>query len=52
MNIGHIFGRKRNRLSRCNKRLASKELASDQRSRLVQRAAELEAELKKKKALV
>lgn len=48
MNVSHILGRKRNRLSRCNKRLSSNELTSDQRLRLVQRAAELEADLKKK----
>lgn len=46
MNIGHILGKKRNRLSRCNKRLASKELTGEQRSRLVQRSAELEKELR------
>ncbi len=48
MNQGHIRGRKRNRLSRCRKRLACKELTSLQRSALEQRAAELEADLSKK----
>lgn len=46
MNLGHILGRKRNRLGRCGKRLASKELTAEQRNRIVQRAAELEKELK------
>ncbi len=45
MNASHIVGKKRNRLSRCNKRLASAELGSEQRSRIIQRAAELTAEL-------
>ena len=48
MNIGHIFGRKRNRLKRCRKRLACKDLVSAQRFALEQRAAQLEAELNKK----
>jgi len=46
MNLGHILGKKRNRLSRCGKRLASKELTADQRSRITQRAADLEKELR------
>jgi hypothetical protein len=46
MNLGHILGRKRNRLSRCVKRLASKELTGEQRNNLVARSAVLEAELK------
>ena len=46
MNLGHILGRKRNRLSRCGKRLASKDLTADQRNRITQRASELERELK------
>ena len=45
MNQGHILGRKRNRLSRCRKRLACKELVAAQRHAVEQRAAELEAEL-------
>jgi len=47
MNAAHILGRKRNRLGRCNKRLSSKELTAEQRNRIVQRASELERELKK-----
>lgn len=45
MNAAHVIGRKRNRLSRCRKRLACKELTSMQRHAVEQRAAELEAEL-------
>lgn len=45
MNAGHILHMKRNRLSRCKKRLTAKDLPTEQRSRLDQRAAELEAEL-------
>ncbi len=48
MNLAHILGKKRNRLGRCNKRLADKELTAEQRSRISQRAAELTAELAKK----
>ena len=48
MNQAHILGKKRNRLSRCNKRLSSKELGSDQRSRIIQRQSELERELNSK----
>jgi hypothetical protein len=47
MNASHIVEKKRNRLSRCNKRLACKELTADQRSRISQRAAELQQELDK-----
>lgn len=49
MNQGHIIGRKRNRLSRCNRRLSSKELTAEQRTRIAQRASELEKELKSRK---
>lgn len=49
MNIGHILGRKRNRLSRCRKRLASMELVAVQRHAIEHRAAELEAELARAK---
>lgn len=49
MNPGYILGKKRNRLSRCNKRFSSKDLTSDQRSRIAQRAAELEQELREAK---
>ena len=49
MNPGHILGKKRNRLSRCNKRLSSKDLTADQRSRIAQRAAELGQELRETK---
>ena len=45
MNIGHIIGRKRNRLTRCNKRLSSKDLTAEQRNMISQRAVELEKEL-------
>ena len=46
MNVAHIVGKKRNRLNRCNRRLASKDLVAVQRNKLVQRVAELEKELK------
>ena len=46
MNLAHIIGKKRNRLARCNKRLSTGELGTDQRNRLQQRAAELEQELR------
>ncbi len=49
MNAGHILGRKRNRLSRCRKRLACKELTAIQRHAIEQRASELEAELARAK---
>ena len=49
MNIGHILGRKRNRLKRCRKRLASTELVAIQRHAIEQRASELEAELNRAK---
>ena len=49
MNAGHILGRKRNRLGRCRKRLACKELTAAQRHAVEQRAAELEAELMRAK---
>lgn len=49
MNAGHKLGRKRNRLSRCRKRLACKELVAAQRHALEQRAAELEADLARAK---
>lgn len=45
MNAGHKLGRKRNRLSRCRKRLASGELPGAQRLALESRASELESEL-------
>lgn len=45
MNTGHILGKKRNRLNRCRKRLASKEIVQEQRNRLEQRRSELESEL-------
>lgn len=46
MNNAHVISKKRNRLNRCNKRLADKELTADQRNCIAQRAAELERELK------
>lgn len=49
MNQGHILGRKRNRLKRCRKRLADKDLVAMQRHALEQRAAELEADLARAK---
>jgi hypothetical protein len=49
MNPGHILGKKRNRLSRCQKRLACKDLTLAHRNSLEQRAAELEQELKRVK---
>ena len=48
MNASHMIGKKRNRLKRCIKRLASTELVSSQRNMLVQRQAELERELNQK----
>ena len=45
MNAGHKLHMKRNRLSRCKKRLTNKDLPTEQRTRIDQRAAELEAEL-------
>jgi hypothetical protein len=47
MNVSHMIGKKKNRLSRCGKRLTSKELTGEQRARIVQREAELEKELAK-----
>lgn len=49
MNAGHILGKKRNRLSRCRKRLACNELTAAQRNAIEQRAAELAAELNQTK---
>jgi hypothetical protein len=46
MNEAHKTGKLRNRLKRCQKRLAAKELGSDQRARVVQRQNELEQLLK------
>lgn len=48
MNEGHKLHMKRNRLSRCKKRLSSKELVADQRNRIAQRLSELEVELNQK----
>ena len=45
MNTAHKQGKKKNRLNRCRKRLADKEIGGEQRARLVQRAAELEVEV-------
>ena len=45
MNAAHKIGRKRNRLSRCRKKLATGELVAAQRLALESRASELEAEL-------
>lgn len=49
MNQGHKVGKIRNRVGRCKKRLADKDLPSEQRSRVSQRLAELEAELAQQK---
>lgn len=49
MNVAHKIGKLRNRLSRCKKRLTDKEMPGDQRARVQQRAAELEAELSRVK---
>ena len=43
MNQAHKLGKLKNRLSRCKKRLSDKDLPSEQRSRVQQRLAELEA---------
>ncbi len=45
MNAAHILGKKKNRMKRCRKRLATGELGSAQRLALETRAAEIEAEL-------
>jgi len=45
MNAAHIVGRKRNRLKRCRKKLASGELTGGQRLALENRASELEKEV-------
>ena len=44
MNESHKTGKLKNRLNRCKKRLSDKELPSEQRSRISQRLAELEAQ--------
>ena len=49
MNAAHMMHMKRNRLSRCKKRLTDKEMPAEQRARVQQRLAELEAELATKK---
>ena len=49
MNESEKLGRKKNRLNRCRKRLTDKDLPSEQRNRISQRAVELEVELNKKK---
>jgi hypothetical protein len=46
MNKAHALGKLRNRLKRCQKRLADKELGGEQRTRLVQRQSELTQLLK------
>ena len=48
MHESEILGRKRNRLNRCKKRLTDKDLPNEQRTRLAQRAVELEIALNKK----
>ena len=45
MNTAHKIGKLRNRLSRCRKRLSDEGLPIEQRSRISQRAAELETEI-------
>ena len=45
MNIAHIRGKKMNRLRRCEKRLADKELVSVQRNMISNRLSELKQEL-------
>ncbi len=47
MNVAHMIGKKRNRLNRCNKRLSSKDLTAEQRTKISQRASELTQELGK-----
>ena len=42
MNAAHKTGKLKNRLNRLKKRLADKELPSEQRTRISQRASELE----------
>ena len=49
MNVGHKLGKIRNRIGRCKKRLGDKDLPSEQRSRISQRLAELEATLAQQK---
>jgi hypothetical protein len=45
MNAAHKIGKLKNRLNRLKKRLADKDLPSDQRSRVTQRLAELESQV-------
>ena len=45
MNANHILGKKRNRLSRCRKRLVSGEVPGAQLRDVEARASELEMEL-------
>ena len=45
MNESHKLNKLRNRLNRCKKRLSSKELTSEQRTRVQQRLAELEVQV-------
>ena len=47
MNEAHKLGKLKNRLSRCTKRLADKEIPMDQRARISQRQAELNQLLRK-----
>jgi hypothetical protein len=46
MNAAHKIGKLKNRQKRLEKRLADKDLPGEQRSRIVQRQAELEQLLK------
>jgi predicted DNA binding CopG/RHH family protein len=48
MNSSHIIGRKKNRIKRCRKSLAKRELTQEQRLTLQQRISELEQELSNK----
>lgn len=48
MNAAHIISKKRNRLSRCEKRLSDKELVGSQRNAIEQRLSDLKRELSSK----
>lgn len=49
MNDSHKLNKKKNRVSRCKKRLSDKYLTNEQRNRIIQRQAELELELRNTK---
>jgi hypothetical protein len=48
MNAAHIVGKKRNRISRLNRRISDKELTAEQRNQMSARVSELTQELSRK----